>query len=259
MDLLCAAKTGNFQQVKLLVEHGADVNCKNYHFGSPLHSGALSGSLEIIKYLVEHGADVNCENDCLGSPIHCAVSSGSLEIVKYLVEHGVDVTNEGGKYTVLFLACEGGNASIVDYLLQHGATKDMDNWKLKSPLRIACQKGHTSVVQTLMKYKVDIRKEKEPLICGNNEIINVLNVELKKSLKHREKIQILKGMDNVNLTKVTLYILLHAKQERNGISKSSVYGQITWCGLAPFARLIEGPTSYIYYMFFKISINMKVI
>jgi hypothetical protein len=67
-----------------------------------------------------------------------------------------------------------------------------------------------------------VRKEKEPLICGN-EIINILNVELKKSLKHREKIKILKGMDNVNLTKVILYFLLHAKQKRNGISKSLIY------------------------------------
>ena len=76
-----------------------------------------------------------------------------------------------------------------------------------------------------MKYNVDIRKEKEPLICGNNEIINILNVELKKSLKHREKIKILKGMDNVNLTKVILYFLLHAKQKKEIGSqiKSSIY------------------------------------
>jgi hypothetical protein len=73
-----------------------------------------------------------------------------------------------------------------------------------------------------MKHNVDIRKEKEALICGNNEIINILNLELNKSLKHREKIEILKGMDNKNLTKV-LYFLLHAEQKRNGISKSSIY------------------------------------
>ena len=123
--------------------------------------------------------------------IHNAVKFGSLEMVKYLVEHGAELTNEENlnMSTILFLACEGGNVSVVDYLLQHGAIKDLNNWKFrKSPLRIACEKGHTVVVQTLMKYNVDVRKEKEPLICGN-EIINILNVELKKSLKHREKLR----------------------------------------------------------------------
>jgi ankyrin repeat protein len=66
--------------------------------------------------------------------------------------------------TILYLACKGGNALIVDYLLQHGAIKDLNNWQFNSPLRIACRKGHTAVVQTLLKYNVDIRKEKEPLI-----------------------------------------------------------------------------------------------
>jgi ankyrin repeat protein len=119
------------------------------------------------------------------------------------------------------MACERGSASVVDYLLQHGAIKDENN----SSLRIACRKGHTAVVQTLMKYNVDIRKEKEPLICGNIEIINILNMELKKSLKHREKIKILKGMDNEDLTKVILYFLLHAKQKKEMGSqiKSSIY------------------------------------
>ena len=159
--------------------------------------------------------------------IHNAVKFGSLEMVKYLFEHGAELTNEENldMVTILYMACEGGSASVVDYLLQHGAIKDVNNWKLNSSLRIACRKGHTAVVQTLKKYNVDIRKEKEPLICGNNEIINILNVELKKSLKHREKIKILKGMDNVNLTKVILYFLLHAKQKKEMGSqiKSSIY------------------------------------
>ena len=139
--------------------------------------------------------------------IHNAVKFGSFEMIKYLVEHGAELTNEENLNipTILFLACEGGNASIVDYLLQHRAFKDVNNWKLSSPLAVACQKGHTTVVQTLMRYNVDIRKEKEPLMCGNNEIIDILNVELKRSLKHREKIQILERMDNEDLTKVILH------------------------------------------------------
>ena len=48
--------------------------------------------------------------------------------------------------------------------------------------------GSTALVQTLLKYKVDIRKEEE-LVCGNEEIANIIKLELKKFRKHREKIE----------------------------------------------------------------------
>ena len=41
----------------------------------------------------------------------------------------------------------------------------------------------TALVQTLLKYKVDVRKEKE-LVCGNEEIANIIKLELRKSRTH---------------------------------------------------------------------------
>ena len=98
-----------------------------------------------------------------------------------------------------------GKSSVVEYLLQRKVinkiTKYSDSdW---SPLRTACYHGHTDVVQTLLKHDVDIRKE-EKLECGNDEIISILNMELKKSLKHREKIQTLQQMNQEKLVKVRL-------------------------------------------------------
>ena len=99
------------------------------------------------------------------------------------------------------LACVNGNDVIVDYLLQHGAIEDLNTQAGSFPLHVACMIGHTAVLQTLLKYNVDIRKERE-LYCENNEIINILKHEFKKSIKHREKIEILKTMDEENMTKV---------------------------------------------------------
>ncbi len=174
-ELLNAAEAGNFQEVKRLIESGADVNGRGSHNDQ--------------------------SND---TPLYMAVESGSLEVVKYLVEHGAKVTREdcGGHESVLWLACWLQNDVILDYLLQHGAIADINTQTNgSSPLFIACLLGCTAVVKTLLNYDVDIRKE-HLLGCGNDEIINILKHELHKSIKHRVKIEILKKMDEENLIKV---------------------------------------------------------
>ncbi|CAB4017821.1 ankyrin repeat, partial [Paramuricea clavata] len=202
--VLRASKAGNFQEVKRFVESGGDVKEKDDNDNTVLHYAACSGSLEIVKYVVERGAEVNCLNVSNTTPLHYGVNCGSLEMVKYLIERGAMVTSEHkqGNWTVLYLACYKGNHLIVDYLLQHGAIKDIDSYDdgQPSPLSVTCIHGHTAVVQTLLKYNVDIRRQ-EKYICGNDEILNILKLELKKSIKHEEKIQALKAMDGEKMRK----------------------------------------------------------
>ncbi len=175
---------------------------------------AKARNFQLMKRLVESGADVNEKDDHNTTVLHYAARFGSLEMVKYLVEHGAVVTTEHkkGQSTVLYSACDNGDDLLVDYLLRHGAIQDIDDHEPHSPLSIACSKGHTAVVKTLLKYNVDVRKENE-LVCGNDEIINILKLQLKKSIKHQEKIQNLKAMDDEKKTKVNpcccCYILRH--------------------------------------------------
>ena len=201
-----AAESGSLKIVKYLVQDGADVNSRDKGNWSVLYHAAESGSLEIIKYLVERGADVNCKTKEDELALHNAANSGSLEIVKYFVVNNPQATMEEhpGKQTVLFVAVKQGNEAVVDYLLFHGAIKniyDLGHIGRCSLLKIACYDGNSTLVQTLLKYKVDIQKEKE-LVCGNEEIANFLNLELKKSMKHQEKIENLKLLDDKKLKKV---------------------------------------------------------
>jgi ankyrin repeat protein len=55
-----AAGEGHLEIVKLLLEHGADVNAKTA-YETALHLAAEKGHLEIVKFLLEHGADVNAK------------------------------------------------------------------------------------------------------------------------------------------------------------------------------------------------------
>ena len=69
--LVVAILYDNFEAVKLLVEHGANVNYPSVIHGfyeTPLHIAAARCDLEIVEYLVEQGADANVSNN-YGKPI----------------------------------------------------------------------------------------------------------------------------------------------------------------------------------------------
>ena len=206
--LHCAAQHGSLEMVQYLVEHNADINCKNWRNETALHYAVKSGSLEVVIYLVEHGAGVNDINTSDRTNLHFAVERDSLEMVEYLVEHGAEVTRKGCRAcdTVLYFACRLGNAPIVDYLLQHHGINDLNKKKWTSPLKVACLGGHTQVVQTLLKYGVNIRQEKI-LTCGNDEIFNYLKRELNRSVKHKDKIHALKNLKEEELTKVKCFFV----------------------------------------------------
>ena len=203
-----AAFSGSLEIVKYLVEYEVNVNEKNVVGDSALLVTARHGWLKIVKYLVEHRADINCKSMKDKTALHYAVEFGSLEMVEYLVENGANVTREElhGEKTVLYLAFARRNEFIFDYLLQHGAMIDMHDYdhSSRSFLNIACYEGQTALVQILLKFNVNMRQELE-LICGNDEIINMLNLELKKSIKHRERIKKLKALDKKMLTKVMYF------------------------------------------------------
>jgi hypothetical protein len=54
-----AAYAGNLELVKLLVEHGSDVNSVNIRGCTPLFSAAYFGHNDVVDYLIQQGSTVN--------------------------------------------------------------------------------------------------------------------------------------------------------------------------------------------------------
>ena len=48
--------------LKIFVEKGADINCRNTFEDTPLHEAALRGSTVCINFFLDKGADINCQN-----------------------------------------------------------------------------------------------------------------------------------------------------------------------------------------------------
>jgi ankyrin repeat protein len=117
--------------VRLLLEHGVDVNAEDKDQSSPLHSASYSGKLEIARALLDHGAKANLKNDRGETPLH-QVSRGEYEsqadgvsIAKLLLDRGVDANSrdENG-VTSLHLASWCGKLEIARLLLEHSTSKN---------------------------------------------------------------------------------------------------------------------------------------
>ncbi|GFO48838.1 ankyrin repeat domain-containing protein 39-like [Plakobranchus ocellatus] len=81
-----ASRSGHLDVCKLLISHGADVNCQTQSSkATPLHRAAYMGRTEVVKLLLDHRADAELI-DCDGmTALHKASENGHYEAVAALV------------------------------------------------------------------------------------------------------------------------------------------------------------------------------
>ena len=78
--------------------------------GTPLHTACLKGNFEIVKYLVEHGANIHSTDKFNRTPIFYAIKS--LDIVKYLVKKGSNI-NQRDIFNNTLLHYASGNKKMI--------------------------------------------------------------------------------------------------------------------------------------------------
>jgi ankyrin repeat protein len=88
--LLFAARQGDIEASRLLLDAGADANESAPDGTSVLHLATHSGHTALAKFLLDRGANPNAAASGY-TPLHAAVLRGDLEAVKALLAHGADV------------------------------------------------------------------------------------------------------------------------------------------------------------------------
>ena len=73
--------------VRLLLEHGADVNALSNGRSTPLHIAARRGRIEVVRVLLEHGANTGGKDDNGRTALQVASYLGYDEVMKLLSEH----------------------------------------------------------------------------------------------------------------------------------------------------------------------------
>ncbi|HAB18979.1 MAG TPA: hypothetical protein DCE44_21390, partial [Verrucomicrobiales bacterium] len=72
--LLDAAETNDESQLRLMLEHGADINARNSDGDTGLHRAARAGAMSSLKLLIDRGANLEATNGYGQTPIFLATS-----------------------------------------------------------------------------------------------------------------------------------------------------------------------------------------
>lgn len=93
-----AARTGNVDLVKRLVEAGAIVDAVDEIGFTPLMEAARDGKFDVVRFLLTNGADPNHRSEASAlflAPMHMAGLSGSADMVQLLADSGAETDPEG--------------------------------------------------------------------------------------------------------------------------------------------------------------------
>jgi len=104
---------------EMLILRGADVQARsrNAMQNAPLHAAAAGRSRDAVRILIEHGADVNACQHGGWTALHAASQNGDVEMVRLLIAGGAHVhTRADNNQNALDLALTKGHQAVVDLL-----------------------------------------------------------------------------------------------------------------------------------------------
>jgi beta-lactamase regulating signal transducer with metallopeptidase domain len=157
-ELYEAAKAGDLEGVRELLDAGANPSAKIDGDGSPLIGAARSGSIEIARLLLTQGADPNGVVEGDGSPLIAAAQNGRADQAELLIARGADVNLAvEGDENPLMNAAEQGHLLIVQLLVEKGADihakiyteRYQGGGEWRTAISQARKNGHLAVVNYL--------------------------------------------------------------------------------------------------------------
>ena len=153
--LFDAAKTGDVEQVTLLLKAGADPNERS-PYDTPLHVAARFGSVKLVNALIEAGADVELAGYGGVRPLHAAVLAGQNRIASLLIALGarVDATDNLGRTPLLSLVSgEVQDLQSFKILLEAGADANLFDGPIRlHALDYAAMQGRAEVAEMLLSH-----------------------------------------------------------------------------------------------------------
>ncbi len=155
-DLILMAARGEVEAVRRLLARGVAPDAENEVQHTALMSAARNGQLDVVRLLLDRGANAWHRNAEGFTPLHCAVGAPPYDgekqakIVSLLLENGADpnsVCQSGG--TPLMNAAWFGCNTSIPVLLKAGADRSHRDNKGRTAEDMAVERGRTNIVEIL--------------------------------------------------------------------------------------------------------------
>ncbi|KAI0393770.1 hypothetical protein F5Y17DRAFT_287681 [Xylariaceae sp. FL0594] len=150
--------------VRLLIQHGADVNPKRDNEIPALVKAAQAGNVPVLEELLAQGADPNARNRQGQTALFSASIRGHDQAVEVLLKGGahVDAQDKDGRSALLFLASEKQQAkanwsiSTLRLLRRHGADLEVRDQIQRTPLLWAATNSNIGIASFLLENGADV-------------------------------------------------------------------------------------------------------
>jgi ankyrin repeat protein len=122
LGILSGNKAPDIEEVRSLIEAGADLEARDFVGQTPLHRAAENGRTEAAKALIGAGADLEAKDTDGWTPLHRATAWGRTEIAKALIGAGADLeAKDRDGQTPLHYAAAWGSTEAAKALILAGA------------------------------------------------------------------------------------------------------------------------------------------
>lgn len=133
--LVTACQNSTAAIVRLLIDHGAEVNTPDRLGNTPLEAACAKGNLDIIRVLHPHIHDINASNHKGATPLMFAASGGDRATVAFLREQGADphkVAKDGSDAVICAIFLED-HAEILPMLFEEHEDIDARKYQFQIP------------------------------------------------------------------------------------------------------------------------------
>ena len=150
-----AISGSHLEDVKKLVDSGADVNFIHGMQGTALCNALYSQQDEVICYLIEAGCDVNIPDYGGEPPLMLALRIGRVQAAKWLIDSpncNINICDAITKKPAICFAAENGMNDIVKHLLSKQTCKiDSVDGSGNTALHLAIVRKDTVIIKTLSR------------------------------------------------------------------------------------------------------------
>ncbi len=156
-------KLGDVKRIQTLLESGVDPDVSvDSDDDFPIHEATFIENIEIVRLLLDYGANIDCKDSYGDTVLTCACEGNNIEIVTLLLDYGVNIHGKSNRLAI-HNASRHGHLKIVRLLLDYEADPNAKNNNGETPLHQACDWDNDEVIKLLLEHGAD------PMIKNNDD------------------------------------------------------------------------------------------